>query len=142
MRNGRTTWIGFSRMGRSCCGTRRWTRAGRSEGSSRRYGSLVVQAKSDRPGGPADHPFRLCGCVCTVLLSESGVDAREDRRDAATEQGQDTDNDDGDQHQDQGVLDQALAFLTSEEIAKHGSDLQTECNVREQRMSEHYTSST
>ena len=50
---------------------------------------------------------------------EAGADGLEDRANLAAEDRQDADNDNSDKNKDQCVLDQALAFLTSEEVAKH-----------------------
>ena len=50
---------------------------------------------------------------------EAVADGLEDRANLATQNGQDADNNNSDKNKDQCVLDQALAFLTSEEVAKH-----------------------
>ena len=63
-------------------------------------------------------------------LLQAGVDRAEDLADLATEDAQDTDNDDGDQHQDQRVLNQTLSILFGEETAKHcwGSPFVVKCS--------------
>ena len=48
-------------------------------------------------------------------LLQAGIDRAEDLADLATKQGQDTNDNDCDQHQDQRVLDQALALFPSKE---------------------------
>ena len=53
------------------------------------------------------------------LARQARVDLREDRRHTLAEDRQDADNDDGDQHEDQRVLDQTLSFFTSKKVAKH-----------------------
>ena len=55
------------------------------------------------------------------VLLESGVDRAEDRADLAAQKGQNTNDNNCDQHQDQCVLDQTLAILFGEETAKHCS---------------------
>ena len=54
-------------------------------------------------------------------LAQAGVDRAKHLADLATQDGQNTDDDDGDQHQDQRVLDQTLSILFGEETAKHCS---------------------
>ena len=49
-----------------------------------------------------------------TLLAQTTVDLAEDLADATAEQGENTDNDDGDQHEDQRVLNQTLAFFPGE----------------------------
>ena len=53
------------------------------------------------------------------LAANARVDVGEDGVDARAQDREDTDDDDGDQHQDQGILDEPLAFFTSKEIPKH-----------------------
>ena len=52
------------------------------------------------------------------LLAEARVDLREDRRDALAEHREDADNNNSNQDKNEGVLDETLAFLTGEEVAK------------------------
>jgi hypothetical protein len=54
-----------------------------------------------------------------ILLAQTTVDLAEDLADAAAEQGEDTDDDDGDQHEDERILNQTLAFFPGEETANH-----------------------
>ena len=63
-------------------------------------------------------------------LAQAGIDRAEDLADLATQDGQNTNHNNGDQHQDQRVLDQALTILFSEETAKHcwGSPFVVKCS--------------
>ena len=54
-------------------------------------------------------------------LAQAGVDRAEDLADLAAQHGQDTDDNNCDEHQDQRVLDQTLTILFGEETAKHCS---------------------
>ena len=54
-------------------------------------------------------------------LLQAGVDRAEDRANLAAKYGQNTNDDNCDQHQDQRVLDQTLTILFGEETAKHCS---------------------
>ena len=54
-------------------------------------------------------------------LAQAGVDRAEDLADLATQDGQNTDDNNCDQHQDQRVLNQTLTILFGEETAKHCS---------------------
>jgi hypothetical protein len=53
------------------------------------------------------------------LAAKTFADGAEDGGDLVAEDGQNADNDNSNQNKDQSVLDEALAFLTGEEIAKH-----------------------
>ena len=54
-------------------------------------------------------------------LAQAGVDRAEDLADLAAKQGQDTNDNNCDQHQDQRILDQTLSILFGEETTKHCS---------------------
>ena len=78
-----------------------------------------------------------CGCVRKVgLLFQSTADGREDARDLVAEDCQDADNDNSNKNENQRILDETLAFLTSEEVAKHDATpfidvvLERACTIR------------
>ncbi len=56
------------------------------------------------------------------LAAKTFADGAEDGGDLVAEDGQDADDDDSNQDEDQSVLDETLAFFTSEKIAKHVRD--------------------
>ena len=81
-----------------------------------------------RPG-ELGSPGRLLPWV-KKRLAQTGVDRAEDLADLAAEQGQNTNDNNGDKHEDQRVLDQTLAVLFGEETAKHccGSPFVVKCS--------------
>src|SRR5204862_4638020 len=65
-----------------------------------------------------------------LSLAQAGVDRAEDLADLAAKQGQNTNDNNCDQHQDQCVLNQTLTILFGEETAKHccGSPFVVKCS--------------
>ena len=86
-----------------------------------RVEKVMRECSADKAAGGASSRRPLQPIVDRMegLAVELAADLREDFRHLRAQDGQDTDDDDGDQHQDQGVLDETLAFLTSEKIPKH-----------------------
>ncbi len=62
---------------------------------------------------PHNKPSLAVG-VANALLTQAGVDLREDGRDTVAEERQYPDDDDGDKHEEQGVLAKTLTVLTRE----------------------------
>ena len=58
-------------------------------------------------------------CLAAEAVFQAAGDRAENARYLVAEDRQDADNDNSNQNKDQCVLDQALAFFTSEKIAKH-----------------------
>jgi hypothetical protein len=54
-----------------------------------------------------------------TLPAQTAVDLAEDSANSLAKQGENTDDDDGDQHEDERVLNQTLAFFPGEETANH-----------------------
>ena len=65
-------------------------------------GSIGIKKAPGKPGASFLH--------CTAVLLEAVVDLGEDVADDRAKQGEDGDHDDGDQDEDQSVLNQTLAF--------------------------------
>ncbi|ABQ92117.1 hypothetical protein RoseRS_3763 [Roseiflexus sp. RS-1] len=88
-----------------------------------RYGSHPMGAGGDLEPTTKPPPWIPRGAATDenepILAGQTTVDLAEDLADAAAEQGENTDDDDGDQHEDERVLNQTLAFFPGEETANH-----------------------